>query len=221
MNLKHLFIILSVVLSSSLLSSCTSVSSQNNPEVVINDKTNSSSSPASTADEVYISDSDLKKENKPINTTQETEQLPKRLLADKSEIQTVVDGFGNKTETRYFIDNPRLRIVVLKTSVEGSREVMVYGSAGDTKIVPELADTALTASGEEIANAAKLGQNSAPSGPLFVKKNRTSSQPLQPLPSSSFPRPVPQTVQPVENVQPEGGNTTQISSNQQNQTNED
>lgn len=196
MNWKRLFLIFPAA--AVFLAGCAPVAVRETPEVVIRDKSNE---PAGS--EVYINDADLKKGSQTILTVQETTQQPKRRLADRSEIETLTDGFGNKTESRYFENHPRLRLVVLRTTADGRREVTVYGNGGDTKIVPELNDTALTASDEEIANAAKLTQSGPPAQPLFVKRSKSAPNPVAPLPSSAFPKPVAPAVERLENVEPQ------------------
>jgi len=166
MNLK--FFILILAFSSVFFSSCSRTANQSSSEVVITNKSSSSSN------EVTISNADFKKDNKPVSTQKESQELPKRTLADKSEVETLVDGFGNKTETRYFVGNSRLRMLIARTSPDGSTEVTVYGNGGDTRVVPGLGDIAMTATGDEIANAAKLTQTTPGAGERNFMKNRRS-----------------------------------------------
>jgi hypothetical protein len=83
--------------------------------------------------------------------------VPNRTLADRSELQTTFDGYGNKTETRSFKGHPRLDLVAVTTAVDGTKRVMVYGYEGELKRMPDdFAEKALTASATEIANAAEF-----------------------------------------------------------------
>jgi hypothetical protein len=83
--------------------------------------------------------------------------VPNRTLADRSELQTTFDGYGNKTEIRSFKGHPRLFSVAVTTAVDGTKRVMVYGYEGELKRMPEdFAEKALTASATEIANAAEF-----------------------------------------------------------------
>ena len=90
-------------------------------------------------------------------------------------------------------------------------------------MVNSLGDRALTASGDEIANAAQLyATRSFGSASNFMKKRKTETQsPLQPLPSSAFQKPLSPVNQPVETVQPQtnAGNETPVT--QQNKPEED
>ena len=196
MNFKFIITLLLAVSVPTIFSACTNVESKSE-EVVIDSK-----SKAST-EEVYITNSDIKGLSQPVSISQKGGQLDKRLLSDKSEIETLVDGFGNRIETRYFQGHPRLRLVIVRTSVKGVQEVTVYGNAGATKIVNGLGDRALTASGDEIANSAQLYATASYGGAKnFMKRQKIETQPLQPLPSSAFQNPVQPVNQPAETVQP-------------------
>ena len=213
MNLRLLIFLFIAASSPILFSACTSVESKVSEEVVISDATKGS------REEVMITNSDLKKENEQISTSQETSQLPKRILSDKSEVQTMIDGFGNKTETRYFSEHLRLRFVTVRTPVRGAPEVTVYGFGGDTKVVADLGDRALTASGDEIANVAELNKTrGTSSSPQFINRRKTAA-PLQPLPSSSFQKPVIENKPAVEPVPPETTNNSENFTPQQDSPN--
>jgi hypothetical protein len=219
MKLKILISLLVVVSVPTFFSACTNVESKNSDEVVIDSKSTSSS------DEVVITSSDVKKQNQILSTIKKSgAQLEKRVLSDKSEIETSIDGLGNKVETRFFQGNPRLRMVIVRTSVKGAREVTVYGNGGAAKIVDGLADRALSASAEEIANAAQLNATTSyGAAKNFMKKNSSAAQqqPLQPLPSSSFQKPQTPVYQPAETVQQQTGASSEKPSAQQNNPEED
>lgn len=201
MKLKPAIFLLLIVFTTAFFSACTSVESKNSEEVVIENKTPNS------RDEIIITNADIKDENLPASTTQASTELAKRLLSDKSEIVTLIDGFGNKTETRYFPGNTRIRYVSLRTSVDGVREVTVYGANGTAKIVPEIGDEAMTLPGEQLANTAQL--NTSQPSPVIrnylKRRNAETKTPLQPLPSSAFQQPptVQYTQPQVETVQPQ------------------
>ena len=214
MNFKIVIFLLLAVSASTFLSACTSVKSKETEEVVFDDKK------STPGNEVYITNADVKKQDQVTSNLQKGGQLEKRLLFDASVIETLVDGFGNKVETRYFKGHPRLRMLILRTSANGNREVTVYGH-GDTKFVPELVDRALTATGDEIASVAQLYTTPSSSGANnFMKKSKTETT-LQPLPSSTFQKPVVQYTQPVETVQPVTNGNSQTPAVQQNQPKED
>ena len=217
MNFKIIITLLLAVSVPTIFSACTNVESKSE-EVVIDSK-----SKAST-EEVYITNSDIKGLSQPVSISQKGGQLDKRLLSDKSEIETLVDGFGNRIETRYFQGHPRLRLVIVRTSVKGVQEVTVYGNAGATKIVNGLGDRALTASGDEIANSAQLYATASYGGAKnFMKrpKTETQQQPLQPLPSSAFQKPLQPVNQPAETVQPTTNASSETTTPQQNKPEED
>ncbi|HEY0461549.1 MAG TPA: hypothetical protein VGC97_20600 [Pyrinomonadaceae bacterium] len=203
MNFKLTAFILLALFSPLLLAGCTKVESKAPEEVVIDGK--------QPSDEIVINNSDLKKEEQLITISKKAEQLPKRTLGDKSEVETLVDGFGNKTERRSFAGHSRLRFVILQTSADGVQEVTVYGYGGEIKVVQGLGDNALTASADEIANTAQLSKTRSETGSInFLKGRRseTQSAPLQPLPSSSFQKPNAQVYQPVQPAAPQTNGDT-------------
>lgn len=209
MNSK-LFILLLLAMSLSVLfSACTSVESSPSKEVVIDDGGKTSGK------EIFINDTDFQKEKPQISTSKESIEEGKRILGDKSEVETLIDGFGNKTETRYFKNNPRLRFIILRTSADGTKVVTVYGYGGDTQMLNDLGDTALTASGDEIADSAKLNATrSYAITPNFMKGSKTETPALQPLPSSQFPiKPVQQIEQTKAEVRSEPSNNDENSVN--------
>ncbi len=217
MKLKPAIFLFLVVFTTAFFSACTNVESKNSEEVVIEDKTNGS------REEVFITNADSKEENVQTSTTQATSELPKRVLSDKSEIVTLVDGYGNKSETRYFPGNTRIRYVSLRTSIDGVREVTVYGANGSAKIVSGLGDEALTLSGDQLANSAQLSTTqSSPVIRNYMKRGKTESKtPLQPLPSSAFQQPpTVQYTQPVEPVQPQTNVSSENPAPQQQEQND-
>lgn len=161
--------------------------------------------------ELYLDDSALKEDSAQIITAQKSSQEPKKLLPDNSEVETLIDGFGNRTEIRTFKNHPRLRFIIVKTAVDGTKTVTVYGYDPDTKTLDNFNGDPLNTSGDEIANSAKLYATKTLTDipPNFLKKKN-----FKPLPSSDFPvRPIqPVQTQPtvVEDQQPE----TNVESNE-------
>ncbi len=87
------------------------------------------------------------------------EKKPDTLLkaSDNSEISTMYDGYGNKIETRRFSANSRINNLVVQTTADGTVDIKIYGQSGETaKLTPEMAERALTANGDEIANLAHI-----------------------------------------------------------------
>jgi hypothetical protein len=75
-----------------------------------------------------------------------------RPAPDDSEVMTMVDANGVKTETRTFRNNPRVAKVVVTTR-DGQRTVRAYSPSGEEKEVNDGGD-ALEATGDKIADAA-------------------------------------------------------------------
>ncbi len=109
-----------------------------------------------------------------------------RIAADGSRVTTMYDAFGNKTETRFFDGNRLLQLIAIRTSVEGEKQVSVFGQNGAVKELPtNILDKVLTAPANEIAAAAGIydGRRETPQPSLV----QSSQPPLQPMPSYKFP----------------------------------
>lgn len=76
-----------------------------------------------------------------------------RTAPDGSEIMTMIDANGTKTETRVFRNNPRVARVVVTTPRSGKRTVRVYSPQGEEKEVNDVGD-ALEVTGDRLADAA-------------------------------------------------------------------
>ena len=149
MNSKLITLIFLTVFLSLLFSACTKVKSKFSEEVFIE---NSAKNPKG---EVLINDSDLPGKNRRIITTFKSTPVPKRTLSDKSEIVTSFDSYGSKTEKRWFNNNPRLQSVLVRTAVDGTKAVTVYGYGTNVKTITNL-NNPLTASADQIADAAQI-----------------------------------------------------------------
>ncbi len=111
--------------------------------------------------------------------------------ADKSKITTTFDGYGNKTETRCFVNHSRLDCVVVMTPANGKKQTLVYPVGGRAKDLPENeAENALTASADELANLAGVQETRDDIAKKAVSpygRKKDSQSQLRPLPSSEFP----------------------------------
>jgi hypothetical protein len=76
-----------------------------------------------------------------------------RTAPDNSEVMTMIDENGTKTETRVFRNNPRVSRVVVTTTKDGRRTTRVYSPSGQEKVVDNVGD-ALEATGDKLADAA-------------------------------------------------------------------
>lgn len=176
-----LLVLLLAFVSVTALSGCSgSQAAPQQPEEVVLDKDYNSKT-----GEIVIDDSAFNDKSVQVSTDSLSKDEGARTLTDKSRIETLVDGFGNKSETRYFPGHPRIKFVLVRTGIDKTRTVTVYGY-GDARNVDELGNIALTASADELADKAKLYntrglKNSKPEN--FMKREETP----QPLPSSQFP----------------------------------
>ena len=112
---------------------------------------------APTRGEVFINDSSVSSDGKYSSKVIRENNESTVTADDGSQINTTYDAFGNKTEIRKFFNNPRLTQVLLRTSVEGERQIYVYGQNGEVEPLPQnMLDRAMVASGDEIAAAAGI-----------------------------------------------------------------
>ncbi len=112
-----------------------------------------------------------------------------KTLNDNSTLNTMFDGAGNKTETRFFDNHPLIKNVILRTSARGEKQIYIYAQNGDVKTSPEyLVEKALTASANELADAAGIfEQRKTRENNLTANKNSTPQLGiLQPLPGYEF-----------------------------------
>jgi len=117
-------------------------------------------------------------------SSQETTQLAN----DGSQIKVMYDGFGNKTETRTFYNNPFLKLILLRIGANGSRQAFVYGKNGEVKDLPEdMLGKVLTSSSQELANSVGIFEpvKETPSFTKNIQPMKVTK--LPPLPSSQFP----------------------------------
>jgi len=137
-----------------------------------------------------INEESLADKEQNLSATGKSSQEPTKILSDNSKLNVMYDGIGNKTESRCFETHPRMVCVVLKSGVNGQRQAVVYGHNGDVRYLPEdKLETAMTASGDEIANLAGLTKS----------KHQTSQLAYtQPAPVSNIPTPL----RPAGDIQP-------------------
>ncbi len=107
--------------------------------------------------EIVIKDDDFDGLNTEKETTEKSSEEISKLDSDGSKITTMYDGYGNKTETKVFGNDSRLKMVIVRTSADGSKQVFVYGHNGEVKSVPQnMFDKVLKSPSGEIANAAQI-----------------------------------------------------------------
>ena len=190
------YILLLAVAATSLACTTGSAASENQNEVVFDDGYSANT----FSGEVVIDDFAFQAENGQILTTTESTEEMTRTLADNSQIIVRYDGYGNKTETRKFVNHSRITELFIRTAANGQKQIYVYGYTKDVKNLPaDMSDRVFTASADEIADAAGLNETrSSEDITNFRKQVKT----LQPLPSSNFPVQVPQTVQPQRAAEP-------------------
>lgn len=181
---NYLFILIAF---SALMSACATgqASSENRQEVIIADK-----SRQQNENEIVITDADVNEWDLPSVSTGKKSREQTVIAGDKSKITTIVDDYGNKTETRCFVNHPRLDCVVVTTSAKGEKQTLVYPVGRGAKNLPEnAAENALTASPDELANLAGVYEtrDDVARKPISPYGHKKDSQTLRPLSSSEFP----------------------------------
>jgi hypothetical protein len=107
--------------------------------------------------EIVISDGDAKTGDGQRNNASGSRQDTPKLEEDGSQVLTMYDGYGNKTETRAFNNHSRLKMVVVRTDTRGLKRVFVYGHNGKVKSVPSnMIEKVLTSPADELANSAQI-----------------------------------------------------------------
>lgn len=128
-----------------------------------------------------------------------------RSVADGSQISTMYDGFGNKTEIRTFSNNLLVHSITVRTFTDGRRRIFVYGQNGDVRSLPEDSyEKVLTDSGNSLANSAGIFTGRVvPTPPQRQELAESSPNP----PVSDTP---PQTNQTVETSEPQITDAPQV-----------
>ncbi len=172
---------------SAFISACTigQASSEKRQEVTITD-----GSRPPNENEIIITDADINQLDLSDTSAGKNSREQTVIAGDKSKITTMVDTYGNKTETRCFVNHPRLDCVVVMTPAKGKKQILLYPVGGGAKMLPDNnAGQVLTASPDELANLAGVYETREdvarkPVSPYHRKKNENT---LRPLPSSEFP----------------------------------
>lgn len=140
--------------------------------------------------DVLIDDRDFERIQEPIATTKAGFEEPSKPSIDNSQVNMMVDGFGNKTETRVFVDHPLLQRVVVRTNGTGQKKAFVYGHNGDVNSLPNnIMDNAMTASANDLAKSAGIFNGRNPENePYFLAILRPQpEETLLPLAGYEFP----------------------------------
>lgn len=89
---------------------------------------------------------------------------------DDAVITSTTDYSGNRIETRVFKAHPRLNKIIIITARNRTQQGRVYGNRGEVRELPAaLFKSALTLSGEELADAVGIAMNrAAPKVPVVV-----------------------------------------------------
>ncbi len=134
-----------------LTASCSSLKAEKQ-EVVIDDGYKT------TGDgEVVLEDNDIKPITEAVDTTKKSSGDGEFLASDGSRIRVMTDSYGNKSEMRYFDNDSKLDMILVRTSVNGEKQVYVYGQNGEVKDLPlNMVDKALTSNASELATAAGI-----------------------------------------------------------------
>lgn len=140
--------------------------------------------------EIVVDDASFGGDGKSVRTFGEKKADTVQKGMDNSQISTMYDGYGNKLEKRYFSGNSRISYIMVETAADGTVEIKVYGQSGESaKLPPEMAERALTARGDEIADTAHIYKTAADRVSIpIVGKNLSLSQSQQNYPSYPAPK---------------------------------
>jgi hypothetical protein len=197
--------LLIIVAFTALMSACAigEASSGGRQEVVFDD-----GSGRQNENEIVITEADINERKLAVISGAKKPQEQTVIAEDKSKITTTFDGYGNKTETRCFVNHPRLDCVTVTTPANGKKQTLVYPVGSGAKNLPEnAAENALTASPDELANLAGVSETRDDLAKKSVSPygRKKDTQSLRPLPDSefpAFPKTIPQTsVEPAEEDQ--------------------
>ncbi len=124
---------------------------------------------------------------------------------DYSEIVTMLDGFGNKVESRSFKMNPRLSYMTIRTYTNGEKMVEVFGHNGERRVLPsDYYERALTITADEAANAAGIYETKkTPAPPINFNKLSQDSQNNLPKEANNVENPAINPIASPNPVQPE------------------
>lgn len=191
---------LSTIVCAALVSVACSSKNKSAGEVVITD------GGYNAKGEIVINDASFAGKDFSVSGGNREQSETTKIAADGSQINTMYDGFGNRTDTRCFNYHLRVKCVLLRVAAgkDGQKQVFVYASNGEVKTLPDdMLDRALTLTAEQIAAAAGITQDYiAPPKPMIVKNYPSADEPLKPLPGYNFPvRAQAPPVEPVESVE--------------------
>lgn len=192
MKLRHLLLITALAAAPAFFTGCgkSQASETQKPEIVFSDTTVPD---ANGENVVAIDDSSLPDGELGIKASRSAGSSTATSGDDSSKISVMVDAYGNKSETRCFNNDPRVKCITIKTSLNGEAVVTVYGQNGVTKMISkDKLGSGLNASADEIADAAEFSEPSQKADISKMIKKKSDSVKLKPLPSSEFP------IQPVQ-----------------------
>lgn len=110
-----------------------------------------------------------------------------RTLGDLSVVTTTFDGYGNRTETRVFKGDQRLRMVMVKTGAGDSGVVYVYGKNGGVKVLRGYSGTeVMSMTADQLATKAEIFETALDKERQKPKLARRDQDRLQPLDSSEI-----------------------------------
>lgn len=175
--LSSAFLLISFVI---LFSACTKTSEQSavREKIFLDDGTG-----GKNEGEVEIEQSSVKDAETQISFSQEFHQNSDETESGGTQVSTMYDGFGNKIERRFFFQHPLLKAMVLRTSTNGQREVLIFGHNGEVKTVPQnMVDKAMTATADELAKSAGITMGRKPTFSSFsdLSEEQKDTIPLSP-----------------------------------------
>ncbi|MGI8670811.1 MAG: hypothetical protein ACR2J3_13345 [Aridibacter sp.] len=138
--------------------------------------------------EITITDEDFTDYKEIIKTVKESRQEAVKVLRDKSEVFVSYDGYGNKSITRFFSNDPLLKKIMLRIAADGRTQVFVYAQNGKVEGLPDnMINKILNSSAAELANSTQIYETREDRDRRAEEIARRRQEELKPLPSNEFP----------------------------------
>lgn len=110
--------------------------------------------------ELFIEDEDFDGFKVSTSNIKQSREEQVQNASDGSQISTMFDGYGNKSEIRSFEYHPLIKKIVVRTLPNNEKQIFVYGQNGEVKTLPaNKSENILVASGNSIAGMVQITES--------------------------------------------------------------